>query len=59
MAGTPLRGAPVCPVLGRSRFAERHKLPVGNRRPLGTNAYTTCWGTSAHGELSACPPGLR
>jgi hypothetical protein len=43
--------------LRRSRFGERHKLPVGNRRPHGTNGYTTSWGTNAHGELSACPPG--
>jgi hypothetical protein len=41
----------------RGRFSERHKLPVGNRRPHGTNGYTTSWGTNAHGELSACPPG--
>ncbi|WP_211718032.1 hypothetical protein, partial [Nocardiopsis sp. MG754419] len=48
--------APACR-LRRSRFGERSKLPVGNRRPLGTNGYTTSWGTNAHGELSACPPG--
>ncbi|MBQ1080000.1 MULTISPECIES: hypothetical protein [Nocardiopsis] len=43
--------------LRRSRFGERHKLPVGNPRPHGTNGYTTSWGTNAHGELSSCPPG--
>lgn len=43
--------------LRRSRFSERSKLPVGNHRPLGTNGYTTFWGTNAHGERSACPPG--
>ncbi|GLU47815.1 hypothetical protein [Nocardiopsis ansamitocini] len=41
----------------RAWFTERHKLPVGNPRPHGTNGYTTSWGTNAHGELSACPPG--
>lgn len=48
--------APSC-ALRRSRFGERHKLPIGNRLPLGTNGYTTSWGTNAHGELSSCPPG--
>ncbi|MEU0493733.1 hypothetical protein ABZ249_31285 [Nocardiopsis sp. NPDC006139] len=43
--------------VGRSRFAERHKPPVRNPRPLGTNGYSTSWGTNAHGELSSCPPG--
>lgn len=43
----------------RSRFAEAEKPPVGNRRPHGTNGYTTSWGTNAHGELAACPPGRR
>ncbi|AOS64900.1 hypothetical protein BKA25_001341 [Actinoalloteichus hymeniacidonis] len=51
--------APVSSTLRRSRFSERHKLPVGNRMPPGTNGYTTSWGTNAHGELSACPPGSR
>ncbi|MGW8529485.1 MULTISPECIES: hypothetical protein [Nocardiopsidaceae] len=39
------------------RFAERYKISVRNPRPLGTNGYSTSWGTNAHGELSACPPG--
>lgn len=43
----------------RSRFTESGKPPVGNCLPLGTNGYTNTWGTNAHGELSACPPGLR
>ncbi|MGW5876934.1 hypothetical protein ACWFMI_10360 [Nocardiopsis terrae] len=48
---------PLPTALRRSRFGERHRLPVGNRRPLGTNGYTNAWGTNAHGELSSCPPG--
>lgn len=43
----------------RSRFTESGKPPVGNCLPLGTNGYTNTWGTNAHGELSACPPGHR
>ncbi|NKZ00413.1 hypothetical protein [Nocardiopsis alborubida] len=43
--------------VGRLPFTERHKLPVRNPRPLGTNGYSTSWGTNAHGELSSCPPG--
>lgn len=43
--------------LRRSRFTESGKPPVGNCLPLGTNGYTNTWGTNAHGELSACPPG--
>lgn len=43
----------------RSRFTESGKPPVGNCLPLGTNGYTNSWGTNAHGELSACPPGRR
>ncbi|WP_150252354.1 hypothetical protein [Nocardiopsis deserti] len=43
--------------VGRLRFAERHKLPVRNPLPRGTNGYSTSWGTNAHGELSSCPPG--
>ncbi|ASO21648.1 hypothetical protein FHR81_003293 [Actinoalloteichus hoggarensis] len=45
--------------LRRRRFAEPHKLPVDHGLPPGTNGYTTSWGTNAHGELSACPPGPR
>ncbi|GHC71914.1 hypothetical protein GCM10007079_04740 [Nocardiopsis terrae] len=48
---------PLPTALRRSRFGERHRLPAGNRRPLGTNGYTNAWGTNAHGELSSCPPG--
>lgn len=43
--------------LRRDRFAERSELPDEHGLPLGTNGYTTSWGTNAHGELSACPPG--
>lgn len=43
----------------RCRFAEAEKCPVGHCLPLGTNGYTTSWGTNAHGELAACPPGRR
>lgn len=43
--------------LRRDRFAERSVLPDEHGLPLGTNGYTTSWGTNAHGELSACPPG--
>ncbi|APU15859.1 hypothetical protein UA75_19660 [Actinoalloteichus sp. GBA129-24] len=60
----PLGGALGMPAfrsssLRRSRFAEPHKLPVDHGLPPGTNGYTTSWGTNAHGELSACPPGSR
>lgn len=44
---------------GRLRFTERHTIVVRNPRPLGTNGYSTSWGTNSHGELSACPPGRR
>ncbi|CAL9367594.1 hypothetical protein SUDANB121_00801 [Nocardiopsis dassonvillei] len=44
---------------GRRRFAERYPIVVRNPRPLGTNGYSTSWGTNSHGELSACPPGRR
>ncbi|SHI59277.1 hypothetical protein SAMN05421803_101676 [Nocardiopsis flavescens] len=58
----PLRGASfrVLPAHARSRrlrFAERQRIIVRNPLPLGTNGYSTSWGTNAHGELSACPPG--
>jgi hypothetical protein len=45
--------------IGRRRFAERYTIVVRNPRPLGTNGYSTSWGTNSHGELSACPPGRR
>ena len=41
----------------RARFTERADPPEGHSLPLGTNGYTSSWGTNAHGELSACPPG--
>jgi hypothetical protein len=53
----PLCARPSLAATGRMRFAERHKISVRNPRPLGTNGYSTSWGTNAHGELSACPPG--
>ncbi|MFJ9553937.1 hypothetical protein ACIRPH_08975 [Nocardiopsis sp. NPDC101807] len=53
----PLCARPSLTAIGRTRFAERHKISVRNPRPLGTNGYSTSWGTNAHGELSACPPG--
>ncbi|MDE3722616.1 hypothetical protein PWG71_14600 [Nocardiopsis sp. N85] len=53
------RRLPVFSSVGRHRFAERHEIPVRNPRPLGTNGYSNSWGTNAHGELSACPPGRR
>ena len=43
--------------LRRSRFSEPSVLPDQHGLPLGTNGYVTSWGTNAHGELSACPPG--
>jgi hypothetical protein len=51
------RTLPAYARVGRSRFSERHKLPVRNPLPRGTNGYSTSWGTNAHGELSSCPPG--
>ncbi|APC35391.1 MULTISPECIES: hypothetical protein [Nocardiopsis] len=57
LEGARFRALDVYARVGRSRFAERHKLPVRNPRPLGTNGYSTSWGTNAHGELSSCPPG--
>ncbi|QUX32004.1 hypothetical protein KGD83_17240 [Nocardiopsis akebiae] len=57
LEGARFRALEVHARVGRSRFAERHKLPVRNPRPLGTNGYSTSWGTNAHGELSSCPPG--
>ncbi|MDT0328606.1 hypothetical protein [Nocardiopsis lambiniae] len=57
--GSPFREPPVPSSVGRHRFVERHEIPVRNPRPLGTNGYSNSWGTNAHGELSACPPGRR
>ncbi|MFE9246343.1 hypothetical protein [Nocardiopsis sp. NPDC006938] len=51
------RALPAYSRVGRSRFAERLKVLVRNPYPLGTNGYSTSWGTNAHGELSSCPPG--
>ncbi|WP_285730467.1 hypothetical protein [Nocardiopsis sp. ATB16-24] len=60
LQGRPLfRGRQSLTAIGRSRFEERHRILVRNPLPLGTNGYSTSWGTNAHGELSACPPGRR
>ncbi|MFD6098399.1 hypothetical protein ACFVWN_29160 [Nocardiopsis flavescens] len=61
-AAAPLREAsframPLYACSRRLRFAERQRIIVRNPLPLGTNGYSTSWGTNAHGELSACPPG--
>jgi len=53
----PFRALPAFASTGRLRFAERQRILVRNPRPLGTNGYSTSWGTNAHGELSSCPPG--